>query len=331
MQLIRIAFLIGLFAGVVRGIQPSPAPSEVAYTNKGVWLIDVHTKSTRRLTEPLDYDRPLTWSPDGSKLLFWKHSAIGWDIWSIDADGENAKNLTNVQTRGCRSPCFSPDGKRIAFMRDDPEGLYVMDADGSNQKRLTERGDRDEPPSWSPDGKLIAYVQYTSAGSNSSRGDIFVIDQNGKNDRRVTSNQGSSRHVIWSPDGKTILFEGYRAGGVQACTINADGTNERRLTTGTNYDPIWSPDGKRIAFIKEQNGKYTLWVMNANGEESKQVAPIEGRPSKTTWSPDGRQLAFSSDISGRSEIFVVDSDGKNQTQLTTGGGEWPAWRPKSTK
>lgn len=331
MWIIRTTILISLMLGAVFVYEPGTASSEIAYTNKGVWLIDVHTKSTRRLTEPLEYDRPLTWSPDGSKLLFWKHSAIGWDIWSIDADGKNAKNLTNVQTGGCRSPSFSPDGKRIAFMRDEPEGLYVMDANGANQKRLTQHGDRDEPPSWSPDGKWIAYVHYTSVGSNSARGDIHVIDQDGKNDRRVTLNQGSVRHATWSPDGKTILFEGFRAGGVQVCTINADGTNERRLVTGTNYDPIWSPDGKRITFIKEQNGKYTLWVMNANGGESKQVAPIEGRPSKTTWSPDGRRLAFSSEVNGRSEIFAIDVDGKNLTPLTNGGGEWPAWRPASKR
>src|SRR5438552_19206443 len=121
------------FLALIAG-EPPPAPAgQVAFMRDGkVWLIDADGTHERALTAELRFkaDRPLAWSPDGSRLLFYSHSDIGWDVWASSADGTNQTNLTNTQSGGCRSPAWSPEGKRIAFMRDDPPGLYVMDADG---------------------------------------------------------------------------------------------------------------------------------------------------------------------------------------------------------
>jgi TolB protein len=306
-----------------------PSGGKIAFTRGDVWFVGADGGNARRLTKGLEHDRPLAWSPDGSRLLFWKHSKVGWDVWVTDADGKNQKNLTATRSGGCRSPRWSPDGRTIAFLRDDPEGLYLMDTDGKNQRRISRRGHRDEAPAWSPDGRRIAYVHFTPTSPRTGRADIYVIDRDGKNDACITKSKGSSTSPAWSPDGKKIAFQGRRGGSFEICTINPDGRNEKVLTKGTrdNADPVWSPDGSHIAYVAYKDGNCGLYIMGSDGRGPRRLAAIEGRPERQSWSPDGKRLAFGSAVGGRGEVYVVGADGKGLTRLTRGGGSWPAWQP----
>jgi TolB protein len=307
---------------------PAPASaSKIAFMRHGkVCIMEADGTNLRSLTEDLQYHRPLTWSPDGKRLLFWKHGRVGWDIWVTDADGKNKRNLTQTRSGGCRSPSWSPDGRSIAFMRDDPPGLYIMDADGKNQRRLSAKGHRDETPAWSPDGKRIAFTDLRDVGKGAVALGIHVIDRNGRKEARIV--QGGSAPA-WSPDGKKILFLGRRRGSSDLCLVDPDGKNEVNLTSSPENEsaPVWSKDGSHIAYYASKDGKMQLRVLNIAGQKTRRLASIEGKGAgPVSWSPDGKRLIFVSGGPGKEAVYSVEIKGLQPRKLTE-EGNYPAYQP----
>ena len=267
------------------------------------------------------------------------------EIYVMDAHGGNPKNLTNNPNND-RYPAWSPDGKRIAFASDrdslrndllSPNDIYVMDADGGNQQRLTENPNNDWYPSWSPDGKRIAFVSDREGRSNF---EIYVIDADGGNEQRLTENRRDDMHPSWSPDGKRIVFGARREGHFEnkfAITneiyvMDTDGRNQRRLTENLFNDwyPSWSPDSKRIAFASDRKGdlqNFEIYVMDADGGNQRRLTNNRHQDWYPSWSPDGKRIAFSSAREGNFEIYVIDAAGRNPQNLTNNphNDSNPAW------
>ena len=153
----------------------------------------------------------------------------------MNANGGAPRNLTRNPAEDLDA-VWSPDGKRIAFVR--AWQVYVMNADGSKQRRLTLDGPRNLSPSWSPDGQKIAF------------------------DRRLGWRQPKYRH------GNRDYYGDYRASVYEVHVINADGNGQTRLTRGA--EPLWSPDGRRIAFRSVRDGE--IYVMNADGSRQRNVS-----------------------------------------------------------
>ncbi len=157
----------------------------------------------------------------------------------VNADGSGQQNFTSGSY-----PAWSPDGRRIAFVRADNKhhvGVYVMNADGTEQRRLVRYG---TDPRWSPDGRTIAFVRRaTFDGFNY---DIYVVDGDGGPARNLTPTPAYENDPAWSPDGRRIAF----VRGHDIWLMNADGSGKRTLTSGAARDrvPSWSPDGRTIAF-----------------------------------------------------------------------------------
>ncbi len=122
--------------------------------------------------------------------------------------------------------------------RDRNSEIYVMNADGSKEIRLTNNIVRDGDPSWSPDGKKIAF----HSGEMKNR-EIYVMNADGSEQKRLTSNRADDMHPSWSPDGKKIAFDSDRKGNIEIYVMNADGSKQKRLTNNRAWDnrPSWSP------------------------------------------------------------------------------------------
>ena len=271
-----------------------------------------------------------------------------FEIYVMDVDGGNLQNLTNNRSSD-RFPLWSPDGKRIVFMSDrdghvhvrhgwPTSEIYVMDVDGGNPQNLTNNPADDWEPSWSPDGKRIAFV--SERDEPRVYGDIYVMDADGNNLQRFTDHKFDDRHPSWSPDGERIVFGARREGHFETkfaityeiYVMDADGGNQQRLTENRKNDwfPSWSPDGKRIVFASDRKGDIAnieIYVMDADGQNEQKLTENRVHDMYPSWSPDGERIAFVSQRDGNREIYVMDADGGNQQRLTNNrhSDTQPAW------
>ena len=210
---------------------------------------------------------------------------------------------------------------RIVFtsFRDGNAEIYVMDARGRNQERLTNHRAYDGYPDWSPDGTKIAFV----SNRDGARFQIYVMDIHGKNPIRLTDGHGSKFDPDWSPDGGKIAFSVSDWGKKHIAVMDADGNREKLETVA--MDPSWSPDGKQIAFA--QRGE--IYVIGVDGRGRKRVTHDLEHKLNPSFSPDGRRIAYDAEHKGFRRIFAVDADGRNRVRLTRNNEHHlgPAWSP----
>ncbi|MCU0846212.1 MAG: hypothetical protein MUC76_14985 [Spirochaetes bacterium] len=209
----------------------------------------------------------------------------------------------------------------IAFSRNlgppYQEEIFVMDADGSSERRLTVSPERMYRPSWSPDGSKIAYYEDTLPTGN-----VFTMDADGGSKRYLC--EGSS--PTWSPDGRRLVLS--RSGDL--IVINAgNGGGEFVLTAGMgDTHPSWSPDGKRIAFLREIAPQWHICTVNSSDGgmlfivKSDPGIPDDSSPS---WSPDGTKILYTIGP----DIGLIHADGTND-QIIIAGAYAPSWSPDGT-
>ena len=222
-----------------------------------------------------------------------------------------------------------------------------MNADGTDQIRLTSGPEEHMEPVWSPDGTKIAY----DTQSPSTRS-IYVMDANGLNQTNLNGYESSVTLSIspdWSPDGSKIAFAAYSDLTSTTATnihvMNSDGSGITVIDSGYHDSiPSWSSDSSKIAFYTSRDGGFgdsEVFIMDSDGSNQMNISnnpvvygvDLSGWESDPAWSPDGNKIAFASHRSGFFDIWVMDADGSNQVNLTdqpTYDGS-PAWSPDSTK
>ncbi len=219
------------------------------------------------------------WSPDGSQIAF-ASGFDGLDVHRVNADGSGSVSRLTDSPGHDDEPAWSPDGSQIAFgsVRTGDYEVWVMNVDGSNQRRLTIGGGLS--PSWSPDGSRIAF--------NTLNDVIYIMNADGSDQTQLTRGWGPR----WSPGGNRILF--YHSGvegNPDVYVVSLDGTGRVNLTNHPAVDwfPAWSPDASQIVFTRgsfEMNDA-DIYVMDADGANVVRLTTDElrhwdGQPS---WRP----------------------------------------------
>jgi len=205
--------------------------------------------------------------------------------------------------------------------------IWVMNADGSNPRQLTDNAAMDLSPSWSPDGSRIVFVS-----NRDGNDEIYIMNTDGSDVRRLTETAAASESFpAWSPDGTEISFDSNRDGNWEIYVMASNGSNPRRLTNDPADDWItsWSPDGSQIAFETRRDGNYELYRMDPDGTNQQRLTQNQVHDGFPAWSPDGTRIAFISRRDGNYEIYAMNSDGTNQHRLTDNPAEDsnPAWSP----
>jgi len=185
-------------------------------------------------------------------------------------------------------------------------------------------------PSWSPDGKKIAFVSNIDGDS-----EIYIMNVDGSNQTNLTENPAVDLHPTFSPDGMRIAFDSDRDGNREIYVMNADGSDQIRLTNepAAEYAPSWSPDGKKIAFHSNRDGNLEIYTMNADGYNQTNLTENPAVDAWPSWSPDGSRITFNSRRDGNPEVYIMNIDGYNTTRLTDNpANDWiPSWSPDGTR
>ena len=262
--------------GPPRAVTPLGSVPGIAFVSapSGTSHIYVTTGAgAAQLTHDAGSDLAPAWARDG-RLLFQSNREGGtWKLYSLDPQGAGVRRLTRDDaTDG--EPAPSPNGRRIAFIRDGD--LYVMSAAGTGARKVA---DDAAWPTWSADGQSLAYE--TRVGG---RGGIVVTGPG-----RSLGEYGAPGHrrPAWSPRDSEIAYECLVHHHWHICLIDPRAPSQRLLTHGdaNEFAPAWSPDGRRIAFIGDRDGNDQLYVMRADGTGVARLTSGQADKDTPAWRP----------------------------------------------
>jgi Tol biopolymer transport system component len=252
-------------------------------------------------------------------------------IYELDADGSHQQRLTDSdfdpddqeQVFFQVDPAWAPDAGRIAFSsrRGSSFDIYSMLADGSETRQLTSTKENDVHPTWSPDGKSIAFTR--------SPGRIYLMNADGTGAHRLTKDLAEEADPAWSPDGNWIAYTRRTPGTPvrELWLVRPDGSEPHPITRygQTIYGPTWSADSKRIAFAGDLDGTtYDIYSIDLEEKSRKRYTQSHSDAFEPAWSPDGQTIAFTRD----GAIELINPDG-GVTRLTDpeDNDSSPAWNP----
>lgn len=225
----------------------------------------------------------------------------------------------------------------IAFYSDrqkpnEIKEIYLMDADGGNQRPITNHRTVSLSPAWDPTGASVAYTSFFS-----SRPGVYVVDLASGRKNPVVTEGTFNASPSFSPDGRQIAFaRGIGDGNIEIFVVDAGGGNLRRLTNsrGIDTNPAWSPTGRQIAFTSSRGGDPQIYVMDVEGTNIQRLSRDGRYNDGAAWSPDGNRLAYAQRAGiERFDIAVVDVVTGESRQLTTAPGshETPTFAPDGLK
>lgn len=208
---------------------------------------------------------------------------------------------------------------QVAFVRtvDGQTDIFLRGLAGESSTNLTNHPSLQYQPSFSPDGKKIAFESNRDASWQ-----IWSMNTTGTAQTVLTS-EGTNYAPAWSPDGTKITFISNRSGNWEVYVMNADGTNQTRLTnTAADEDfPSFSPDGQKIIYISGND----IWTMNANGTGQALLREITpGFAASPGYNPAGTKVVYMRFNGSDREIFTMNADGTNVSLLAT-NGRAPVW------
>ncbi|MGA2832948.1 MAG: DPP IV N-terminal domain-containing protein [Terracidiphilus sp.] len=301
----------------------------------------------------------LSWSPDGKSFVLVDHMGAqpSSSIYLIDVESMRAHTLTSSPPgwEGDLNPVYSPDGKKIAFLRASESwvvDLYWIPTSGGEPRQITRDDKTINGITWSSDSRSIVF--------SSNRAGQFALWKvaldGGTPQRMPVGTEGATQPAI-SLNGSNLAFvEGSAIFGIMRVSASKDESHETReplIVSSTAQDsaPSISPDGAQFAFQSWRSGSQQIWVSSIDGQSLRQLTPLDDRLSVTgspSWSPEGDLILFDSRIDGHSHIFAIAATGGKPQQITFGevndivprwsadghsiyfrsnrGGRWQLWK-----
>jgi hypothetical protein len=266
-----------------------------------LWAVNPDGSGLAPLTALPGVSADPAWSPDGKELVFAHAPRFAsppsppsplWSLYIMSKDGAGLRRLTRCQRPGCLQdyePAWSPDGSRIAFVRN--QDIYLMNANGTGVRRLTRTATPlgDGQPAWSPDGRKLAFIVARVQPYNRSA--IYLMNANGTGVRRLTGCLPGciDSEPAWSPDGTKIAF----VRNWNVYTMSPGGRDVTRLTDCAHIagcalagGPAWSPDGRKIVFwVEGQDSNRQPYIMSADGSDVRPLIPKTSDVCCFAWQP----------------------------------------------
>jgi dipeptidyl aminopeptidase/acylaminoacyl peptidase len=318
-------------------------------------LVELESGRSRALTAGDHSDRAPTWTPDSAATVFVSDRGSGSNLWRTRLDGGEAEQLTQLDGR-LSAPCVSPDGRRVAFiyapksaqqrlLQAGPEHpgpryrhltrlsykldghghldgafmhLWVLDLRTRKVRRLTSGAHHDNQPTWSPNGRQLAFVsnRVPRADLHVENSDIYIVPAGGGAPRALTRQRGPKFAPSWSPDGKSIAYIGHhrypdtvenlhvwvvplRGGAERDLLAEADlmGSNLcisdiKDVPEGSAPTPLWSANGRRIRFLASVEGSVNVYEVAAQGGQPVALSHGHHEISELSQNADGRRWAL---------------------------------------
>jgi eukaryotic-like serine/threonine-protein kinase len=339
-----------------------PDPTEIQSMAATATLLPVAETSVRTRTPPPSPTPTVAFTSTASTTPIPQATMLGGGLGQIafasdrtgfpqifksNVDGTDLVQLTNIENGACQ-PSWSPDGARLVFISpclhriDSPResytdtSLFMINADGTGLKQLTNVPGADFEPAWSPDGKRIAFTSIRDGNKQ-----IYLFDVDSQSVIRLTQPDVNieNSQPAWSPDGKQIAYLVERLETYQVWVMNNTGQENVQVVrsgqTLWDYAPAWSADGKVIVFNQRPRDNLLTrpWLMSVQYPDDGAATrlnfqtPIED----VEFSPDGLWLVSEGrDAQGNRDIYFMTIAGGNRTRLTTDPAVDfdPDWRPQ---
>jgi TolB protein len=223
------------------------------------------------------------------------------NIFVVNAD-KNSPEIKLTNDDLSVRPVWSPDGAKVAFIREGKSGgIFVMDADGTNLRRITQGPEGIGTLAWSPDGKYMAYEVRSVRNLNQTSivldRQIYLVNLEGDARPYLLASDGAL--PSWSPDGHQIAFTSIRRTGpdkwatsVSVVSVNAGSAPHMLIDNARSLS--WAPDGQHILYVATASPKLELFVADPDGSNPRRISDKRYDVISAAWSPDGKHIAFSS-------------------------------------
>lgn len=282
---------------------------------RDLYAMDLPAGTPRRLTNDGRLILGVTWSSDGSHVIFSSDRGGTLALWRVALSG-GAPVREPVGTDNAYSPTIARHGDRLAYSHGSADwSIDAITLGGRGKPEESEvlsSSEQDEAPAIAPTSDRLAFQSWRSGAQ-----EIWVSDINGSNPIQLTTMGASEGSPAWSPDAKSLAFDARPDSFAHIYTMDATGAHLRRLTKGNFNDivPSWSPDGRYIYFGSNRSGSWQIWRTAADGSgEPQRVTNGQGMVAKI--SPDGRWLYFTRfadaglwkmPIEGGPEVKILDA------------------------
>lgn len=249
------------------------------------------------------------------KIAFCQHDGSYWQIWIMNLDGSNRKQLTYSKVDK-RSPDFSSDGNKIAYVTNEGK-FWIMDSDGNNNTSVSLNISVREPK-WCFQDKKIVFTSYRGMFFLDDS-DIWEVDINGSNLRKLIFRPSLQFLPNISKDNKEIFFvDVLEISSHEIFSLNLETGDYRQLTDNSYHDtaPVFIASSDKIAFACDKDGNYDIYIMDKFALDAKNLTRHPAFDSSPLATNNGKVIFFLSDRTKTTQIWSMDIDGNNLKQIT---------------